>query len=286
MAYDLDDSFAGKHSIIKELYIATADDNYVAARWCYLEGLDVDFLWLAVHCLEKYMKAALLLNGHSAKSYGHDIRTLYADVQPLAPELLPSTLLKPQALDVDFWHVESAEQFIERLYRDGQADNRYQLFGYVRHAEDLFKLDEMIFCTRRLCQPIEAHFLAKKRDNVPDKSRRDWMRRDRRQFTNLMSKLEDTIAGKRGTELQHSLLNHNFSFAPSGYEHTPISFGWSSQNPVLARRLYDPLEAGPQYFQECDELWAWVQDNIPLPKSLIDEISQERAKLKAKWPSP
>lgn len=62
----LDDSFADKHSIINELFIATADDNYVLARW---QHLNVDFFWLAVHALEKYLKAVLLLNGKSAKPY-------------------------------------------------------------------------------------------------------------------------------------------------------------------------------------------------------------------------
>ena len=49
--------YAAKHSIIKELFIATADDNYINARWCFHENLNVDFFWLAVHCLEKYLKA-------------------------------------------------------------------------------------------------------------------------------------------------------------------------------------------------------------------------------------
>lgn len=286
MPYDLDDSFAGKHSIVKELYIATADDNYVAARLCYLCGLNVDFFWLAVHCIEKYLKAALLLNGHPAKSYGHDIRKLYKAVHPLAPELLPDTLPKPEALDLDFWHVETAGDFIERLYRDGQADNRYQLFGYVRHPEDLFKLDEVVFCTRRLGQPLEAHFLGRKQGGAPDVSRRYWMARDRHQFTNLSARLEEIISGARGAELQHSLLNLNFSFAPPDYAHAPISMKWASQNPVLVRRLYDPLEAGPEHFHDSDELWAWVQDNIQLPKAVIDEINRERTKLKAKWQNP
>jgi hypothetical protein len=41
--------YAAKHSIIKELFIATADDNYINARWCFHENLNVDFFWLAVH---------------------------------------------------------------------------------------------------------------------------------------------------------------------------------------------------------------------------------------------
>ena len=95
---DLDDLYPFKHSIVDDLFIKTADDNYVAARWCFYVGLDVDFFWLAVHCLEKYMKAALVLNERPARTYGHDIEKLYADVVPLAPELLPTTLTVPEGV--------------------------------------------------------------------------------------------------------------------------------------------------------------------------------------------
>jgi len=134
----LEHTFAGKHSIVNEFFVKTADDNYVAARWCFVEGLDVDFFWLAVHVLEKYLKAALLLNGRPAKSYSHDIVKLYAAVAPLAPELLPKKLPKPEQFDDDLhWREETPEVFLKRLYGDGQPGNRYQLFGYRELAEKL-----------------------------------------------------------------------------------------------------------------------------------------------------
>ena len=51
MAHDITALDASKFSIAEELYIATADDNYVVARWSFIEGFDLDFLWLAVHAL-------------------------------------------------------------------------------------------------------------------------------------------------------------------------------------------------------------------------------------------
>ncbi|MFB9265079.1 hypothetical protein ACFFWD_18300 [Bradyrhizobium erythrophlei] len=41
--------------------------------------------------------------------------------------------------------------FVALLHRDGQADNRYQLFGYSRQPEDLWKLDQVVFSVRRTC---------------------------------------------------------------------------------------------------------------------------------------
>ena len=42
-------------------------------------------IWLAVHSVEKYLKAVLLMNGKRAKKYRHNITKLYAAVTPLAP---------------------------------------------------------------------------------------------------------------------------------------------------------------------------------------------------------
>lgn len=278
----LDGSFADKHSIINELFIATADDNYVLARWCFHQHLNVDFFWLAVHALEKYLKAVLLLNGKSAKSYGHDIVKLYASVMPLAPELLPAILVKPEDRMPDpYWHVENTADFIARLHRDGQADNRYQLFGYSRHPEDLWKFDQVVFTVRRMCRPLEAYELGKPHDGAANLSNRGILGKYPQRWR-LNSRLEETMSGKRGEELTRAALTWNFPFAPADNKHPPASYTSSSQNPVLVRRLYDPLEAGPAHFSHNDAVWQWVKDNIQLPKTLTAEIESERQKIKAK----
>lgn len=282
MPETLDNFYAEKHSIINELFIATADDNYVLARWCFHQHLNVDFFWLAVHALEKYLKAALLLNGKSAKSYGHDIMALYASITPIAPELFPDTLVKPdQRMPDDYWHTEKVGDFIERLYRDGQADNRYQLFGYSRHAEDLWKLDQVIFNLRRVCRPLRAYEPGRPHDGAANLSNRDVLQKYPQRWR-LNSRLEETMSGRRGEELLRASLTWNFPFAPADYEQPPMSYSSSSQNPVLVRRLYDPLEAGPASFPHNDALWKWVKDNIQLPKPLITEIEDGRQKIKGR----
>jgi len=271
--------FAAKSSIIKELLINTADENYVVARTCFHANLNVDFFWLAVHCLEKYLKAVLLHNGHSAKSYGHNIVELYKDVRPLAPELLPPNLVRPEGMPQELWREEPVVEFIERLHKDGQADNRYQLFGYVRRAEDLWKFDQVVFSVRRLCQPLEAHFLYKERPGAPNDTKREWMLKDPRSW-NLHGILESVIEGGRGETVRHAFLNWNRPFAPEGYHHTETDYRSASREPVLVRRLFDPLRAGPENFREADELWEWVNRNIQLPKWLVNEIEEERIRLK------
>jgi hypothetical protein len=289
MPYDPDDTYAYKHSIVDEFFIKTADDNYVVARRCFMEDLNVDFFWLAVHALEKYQKAALLLNGRSGRAdaanklYNHDIARLYRDVHPLAPELLPKMLSKPELLhDELHWRDETPEAFLKRLYKDGRADNRYQLFGYVRHPEDLFKLDQMVFAIRRLCRPLESHFLGKNHHGVPEHSIRERMQRGEKVWNNLSGRLEETIQGRKGETLRHALLNCNFAFAPEDYNHTPIAYGSAFVNPVLVRRILDPLESNPQAAAEADALWNWVCKNIYLPKEVVREMEEARAKYKKK----
>jgi hypothetical protein len=151
--------YAEKHSIVKELFISTADDNYTLARWCFQQKLNVDFFWLAVHCLEKYFKAVLLMNDRSSKGFGHDIGSLYDAVYPIAPELIIDQFVRPANMPATMWRDESIVEFIRRLHQDGQADNRYLLFGYGRRAEDLFKLDQVVFSARRLAQTLEVPFV-------------------------------------------------------------------------------------------------------------------------------
>lgn len=276
---------AEKSSIVKELFISTADDNYILARWCFQQKLNVDYFWLAVHCLEKYFKAVLLLNGRSSINFGHDIEELYMEVHPIAPELMPVQFVRRANMPASMWRDEPVIEFIRRLYQDGQAHNRYLLFGYGRSAEDLFKLDQIVWSIRRLAQPLEVRFVgdddAAADDGLPRYSRRVALGMRPDKFENLQSKLEEAMEGKRGKEVQHVLLNWNFPFAGDNYPHEMSTFTSAFQNSILMTRIYEPLQCGQSHFGEGDRLWDWVKGNIFLPKALIKEIEAERERIKA-----
>ena len=131
-----------KFDIARRLFTDTADDNYIAARWCYQEALNVDFFWLAVHALEKYMKAILLINGQSAvtftdengkkRYYGHNIALLYSQVSKLASALLPGNREQPSNLDITHWQNETPEQFVRRLLDNGNADGAVTVTGWCQ----------------------------------------------------------------------------------------------------------------------------------------------------------
>src|SRR5258706_9409682 len=90
-------------NIIDELYVRTADENYITARWCSIQRLHTDFSWSGVHALEKYLKAVLLYNGYSVMPYGHDIVALYESIKPFTVGLLPTLLTKPSRLGIGHW---------------------------------------------------------------------------------------------------------------------------------------------------------------------------------------
>ena len=293
MAYEIERIHAEQDLIVRDLFVDTADDNYIAARWCFVEGLNVDYFWLSVHALEKYMKAALLLNGRSAKGYrdraggyqrfGHNIDTLYGQVGSIATALMPDTLVRPDMLELDSWRDETPETFVRRLHRDGNADNRYQIFGFVQHHEDLFKLDAMVFALRRLCVRLDAYHLGRFRPAKTNLTNRDVLTRQPEYWAvSPVCKLEKTAAGRRGERLRDVLLKFNFPFAPADFEHGTMSTRMASRNPILARSILEPLHRAPHSNAAATaaELRDWVLNNIHLPGDVKSQLRDARAKRK------
>ena len=293
MAYELKRIHAEQNRVVRPLFIDTADDNYIAARWCFVEGLNVDYFWLSVHALEKYMKAALLLNGRSSKEYvaqngkprryNHDITALYEQVGTFASDLLPSNLNKPGELQLDHWRDETPDAFIRRFYRDGNADNRYQIFGFVQHREDLFKLDLMAFALRRLCVHLDAYIVGKPQSGTRPPTHRDILKRQP-EWWNISAEclLEKTVRGGRGEKLRKVLLDLNIPFAPQDFAHGSMLSRMASRNPVLVRSILDPLQRAPgsNAAATAAVLRDWVLDNIQLPKDVVGQLSQASPKPK------
>ena len=275
MAHDITPFHAEQSRIVRELFVDTADDNYITARWCFVEGLNVDYFWLSVHALEKYMKAALLLNGHSAKDFGHNIVALYERVRQFASDLLPSKLTRPDDLEISHWRDETLEAFLRRFHDNGNADNRYQIFGFIRRSEDLFKLDAMVFVLRRLCVPLDAYFMERKRSGRTSQTHRDILRQKPGYWTVFHNcTLKVTADGTRGECLRDVLLNLNLPFTPDDFAHQDLRTGTASRNPVLSRWILKPLEQAPGNANRvtAEKLRDWVVNNIRLPPDVEEQL--------------
>ena len=290
MTKDITDQDVDRNNITYNMFVDSADQNYVVARWCFQNNLSLDFLWNATHCLEKMMKAVLLLNGFSSISagsnqpnYGHNLALLYPQIVSLAGELLPNKLDKPNEIEMH-WRIETAEKFIERISMNGDANNRYQMYGHRLESEDLYKLDRMVFAIRRLCCPLDKYFFGNNRNGNPSVTYRGQLEKQEKFMPHMIgSRWKKLTDSKAPDDLKHAALNHNFMFAPD-YDHGELRCGSSGLNPVLGRRIMRPAEQGVsgKRAEEAVELIEWVIENIYLPKSVKNELKGARTQLEAR----
>jgi len=227
------------------MFVRTADENYIAARWCCMQRLHTDFFWLGTHALEKYMKAVLLYNGRSVKRYGHDVTRLYRSVHTIAKRLLPTTLNQPATLVGIHWVDRTATQFIEHLALNGNPDNRYLTYGYSTRSQDLHMLDAMVYAVRRLIcsldEPLQLFGRSKKLPSPP--SHRQILEQQPEYRATLSMPLDDLIRDEAAGSLRFAALNLKLAFAPETFAHDPMPSGSASRTPVLVRRIMDPLRS-------------------------------------------
>ena len=259
---------ASRTNLVRELFVRTADENYVTARWCARNGLDVDFLWLALHAVEKYLKAVLLLNGRSAKSYGHDLSKLLEDVRTVAGPLVPDHLRRPAELDGPPWPDRPTGEFVRHLEHNGNADNRYLVHGFVTNSEDVHLLDALVFAIRRLCCTLDGHHFLGRGSDARSLTSREMLERFPSHFARMAMPLDDIVDARSPSELRSAALNFNFAFAPAGFEHQVVRSRTSARNAVIDRRILRPLQSSdPERAAEAVEDARWLLDNVHLPKA-------------------
>jgi hypothetical protein len=263
---------ASQTDLVHDLFVRTADENYITARWCAVNRLNTDFLWLGVHALEKYLKAMLVLNGRSSKGYGHNIVKLYAKVKPIAGQLLPDRLQKPQRLDIDHWIERSAKDFVAHLLRQGNAHNRYLIYGYVMHRQDLYMLDQMVFAVRRLICPLDERAFPSRVRSAPTITNRERLVSEPEYYSNLYMPLDELIHDSETSPARKAALNLNTAFAPPDFTHTPVCWGSSFHNAVIFRRILNPLQSGdPRSAAEGVMVAQWFLNNVEVPQGKRDD---------------
>lgn len=282
-----------KNSIVTETFVDTADQNYLMARWAYHRGMFTDFFWNSVHALEKYFKASLLLNELSAKSdsngrnYGHNLVKLLDAVSTYAGDLIPTDLEQPEELKGLRWRKESFAGYIARLNELGDANNRYNIYGYLQRWEDLSHLDQAVFHIRRLAFDLNAYpFIGYPNSAGPQpKTVREMLER----FPDYSprseaSRLYKLLKAVGDDELRDAGLRMNFVFAPAGYDHKleQVDFKTSASASVLHRRIVAQAERASPNSQDlvAAELADWVVENIFLPRQISEEMQRHASSLR------
>ncbi|AZS20715.1 hypothetical protein [Caulobacter sp. FWC26] len=263
-----------RHSLVHELYLRTADETYIVARWCGNVGLGTDFLWNSAHALEKYLKAALLLNGRPIRDFNHDLVEMYDELTEIAGELLPTLLTRPPPLDIGSWHEEAPRGFLERLEQAGSPSNRYLLLGYDYRYDDLHKLDAMAYAIRRLVIGLDD--LVRGADVTFREVLRDSGYLD---FTPDMP-LSRLIRENGMSEVRRSTLNLNFAFAPRSFDHLAGTSRAAFVEPVIYRRIFEPLSSDNREIALGGVLAAqWLLDNVSLPNSTQSRRKERAARI-------
>ncbi|RYG89749.1 HEPN domain-containing protein [Loktanella sp. IMCC34160] len=152
---------AAARSLIARTFIDSADGDYVAARALWFLGIDQQFCWSAQQAIEKYLKAALLLNGVNVRNSNHALSrnlTSLVQVGQGSGFALDSRIMDkmgfadPELPLAD----ETFGEFIERMERGGNVNVRYGFHGFVLFPGDLAKLDHVVFEVRRRCTDLDS----------------------------------------------------------------------------------------------------------------------------------
>lgn len=298
MTFDEHHMHLMKKNVVDELFTRTADENYITARWCAMNGLQTDFFWLGVHALEKYMKAVLLVNGRPILErkkdgklklkFQHDITKLHAEIIKFAADLLPLHLTKPTEWPYDDWLVRPLQGFLEHLYDYGQPDNRYLVFGYSFRSEDLFMLDQAVFAYRRLICRLDARAIPESHPNAPTLTNRDMLKQSQEYFSYIGSTLplSDLIKSKMKSPLRNVALNLNFCFAPSDFVHPSIDTIRCTRNSVILTGVLDHLNSSNlKQTQLGIELAEWAIENIKMPDEIGEAIKSAKKSAEQKMKS-
>lgn len=130
-------------SYVNRSFRNVADRDYIAARICYRNGLDLQFLWNALQCMEKYLKAILIYNGVSSHRLGHKVHDALRRVQAIKS----LSVAVPQ----------DVEDFCK--YLQNQGENRYLEYSYWVRGDRFTLLDKTVWHVRRYCQYLDGTFI-------------------------------------------------------------------------------------------------------------------------------
>lgn len=140
-------------NVIYQSFVIPADEDYLTARLLFKAKLYRGFFWSAAQCIEKYLKAFLLINDISVKDKNHSINHLFKEARKIDKELEKIDFAIHPDINIekfmyDQMDILSLENFLKDIEKYGHADNRYNTSGINFAIGHLFALDKFIFLLR------------------------------------------------------------------------------------------------------------------------------------------
>lgn len=269
-----------KSVLIQACFLEAADCDYLVARWAYTVGLFENFYWSAAQCIEKYLKAALLYNGHSVKNKSHNIINMWNMLGKVDPEIKLKIISMPAttAYGRGAWNGQSMTLFVDYLNQYGSPDARYSMVGTFINGPVIHPLDSCCASIRELIR--RANFLSSdlfhwSRINSPfrEQARADcgWMIDPELLLERLY--VREYQVGE-SEKLRETFQNMNFAFFDKHNE-GEVTFGGQqfSMAPIrnhLLRALN--LDSSEQNRRIVAELRSWADANMKLPNDIQNAL--------------
>ena len=226
------------------------DRDYIHARLAYRARLIPQFLWSALHCLEKYAKCILLLNRVPAQRVRHEVSGALRLMEQSGPFNIPLC--------------EQTSQFIERL--ESGAEFRYFEVSYWNIEHDIVRLDRAVWEVRRYCQGLNHDIQIEGRtiNALAMNLQRVRLAQEREEKgTCIMSGWLETVIGDTAHSAREPLLWNN------------LHFGLSSRKRV---HIVGYMESGNSPLYMHPEILDDVLQYVHLPKRVVKAWREELAK--------
>lgn len=229
-------------SMIDDTYLASADQDYVVARWSFENELYSNFLWSSAQCVEKYLKCILLHHRISVRELDHNLITAWTLVQKKCPHIVIAPFYDvPQITGKHFrCSDDTPGKFVEGLNDTGDPDVRYLQIHFSLDFSDLMKLDQLVFSLRKNCfgpapwqpndnwEPINP---LEKNQPALRWSELRWNQRGE-----FLEKLKTSFKGQdRATGAEHAFLFLNYPF--EGFVPPRANLAWASRTSAIRRVL-------------------------------------------------
>lgn len=255
---------ASRRDVIRRNFLATADATYITARWQFFNKLDFEFLWNATHALEKYFKAALLLNNIKANDLSHDIeKAFYRTQENLGADLLPNKF--PTVLTERIAHITSGdrpeqlgydgpETYVKSLNWQGGAEARYAMSSHRIWTTDLYCFDLTAFLIRRLIENLQLPGNIEQLRTNPEASPSRYG-------------LLENIYATDDHPLRPTLGKVNYFLNPTPDTSRALrvgALGWRAANSAMYNHIVENTESNrPLKRAVSKRLTQWALDNLP-----------------------
>lgn len=246
---------------------ARADQDYITARMCYLNGLHENFLWNSQQCIEKYLKAIGLFHQIDIKNQGHDLKSLFKNINK-AIKFGCIDHYWPKCTDEIIFFDEDFEKFLSRLTVLGI--NRYVSYSWVTYGDELVKLDASVAIIRRYCKPIGGSI---GNSEKPTEKQMKACIDAGNDFTHTTSSF---FQHGKNENLEKFLKEGNAYLEDQKNEGISIKMHSASANHILTRRYEESKNGGPEQIRKKKlifiELSEYLLDHIYWPNEVRSEI--------------